>query len=215
MVRTVLSKKGFTFIELVLVMVILGVVGLAVYGTFANGLNIWKRITQQSQPEDINVFFEKITFDLRNSFNLTGIRFRGGNTRVTFPTRTKFIDDEQLKESIGQVTYAFNGRTKTIDQNAASYSDVFYKRAGQKRILAEDIHSLRFEYYIFDPNRKKYEWAQSWQDEDQPFGVEAEENLPLIVKVELAVEDDGREIKYVRTVQIPSACCWPMETEVD
>src|SRR3989338_5906713 len=138
MVRTVLSKKGFTFIELVLVMVILGVVGLAVYGTFANGLNIWKRITQQSQPEDINVFFEKITFDLRNSFKLAGIRFRGDKSRVTFPTRTKFINDEQVKESIGQVTYAFNGRTKTIDQNAASYSDVFYKRAGQKRILAED-----------------------------------------------------------------------------
>lgn len=213
--RTALPKKGFTLIELVLVMVILGVVGLAVYGTFVNGLNIWKRITQQNQPEDINVFFEKITFDLRNSFKLTGIRFRGGKTRVTFPTRTKFIDDEQLKESIGQVTYAFNGRTKTIDQSAATYSDVFYKRAGQKRVLARDVRSLRFEYFTFDPDRKEYAWVPSWQEDDLTFGVEAEENLPLIVKVELSVEDSGREFEYVRTVPIPSACCWPMETEVD
>ena len=213
--KTVLSKKGFTLVELVLVMVILGVVGLAVYGTFANGLNIWKRITQQNQPEDINVFFEKITFDLRNSFKLTGIRFRGGKTRIAFPTRTKYIDDEQLKESIGQVTYAFNGRMKTIDQSEASYSDVFYKREGKKRILANDIRSLRFEYYKFDPDKKEYAWVSSWQEEDQSFGLETAEQLPLIVKVELAVENGGREVEYVRTIPVPSACCWPMDGEVD
>ena len=196
-------------------MVILVVVGLAVYGTFASGLNIWKRITQQSQPEDINVFFEKITFDLRNSFKLSGIRFRGDKSKVSFPTRTKYMDDGLLGESIGQVTYTFNGRTKTVEQNAASYSDVFYKRPGQKRELAKDIRSLRFEYFTYDPDRKEFAWVSNWQDDDLPFGVETEENLPLIVKVELSVKDGGREREYVRTVPIPSACCWPMDTEVE
>jgi prepilin-type N-terminal cleavage/methylation domain-containing protein len=213
--KMVSSKKGFTLIELVLVMVILGIVGLAIYGTFANGLNIWKRITQQTQTEDINLFFEKITFDLRNSFKLAGVKFRGGRTEIRFPHRTKYVDDEKIKDSIGQVTYSFNSRKKTIDKSEASYSDIFYNREGTRRVLAEKIQSLRFAFFIFDPRDKQYAWVTSWQEKDQPLGIVIEENLPLIVRVELSVEDDGREIKYVRTIPLPSACCWPMESGID
>src|SRR3989338_2281677 len=150
--KMVPSKRGFTLIELVLVMVILGVVGAAIYGTFANGINIWKRVTQQTQTEDINLFFEKLSFDLRNSFVYTGIKFRGGRSKVIFPTRMKVSDGTEIKDTIGQVTYSFNRRKRTLNQNVADYSDVYYKKPGKERVLAEEVNSLQFDYFVFEPN---------------------------------------------------------------
>jgi prepilin-type N-terminal cleavage/methylation domain-containing protein len=213
--QKVLYKKGFTLIEMVLVMVILVVVGLAIYGTFANGLSIWKRITQHTQSEDVNLFFEKLSFDLRNSFKLTGIKFRGGRSEVSFPTRFKTSDGMEVKDSIGQVTYSFNRRKRTLNKREADYSDVYHKKSGKERVLAEDINSLQFEYFIYDLNEKKYSWVKSWQEKDTSFGVMIEENLPLIVRVELSVGGDPTEKKYVRTIPIPSACCWQMDEDVE
>jgi len=198
-----------------LVTVILSVVGLAVYGTFANGIIIWKRITEQTQSEDINLFFEKISFDLRNSFKLTGIKFRGGKTKVIFPTRIKYSDGKEIKDSIGQVTYSFNRKKRTLNKSTADYSDVYQKRPGQERILAEDINLLRLEYYIYDPNSKEFSWVTNWQEKDTTLGLVVEENLPLIVRIEVAVPGIKGEQKYVRTVSIPSACCWPFDKDIE
>ena len=82
-VRKVLHKNGFTLMELMLVATILVVIGAAVYGTFASGINIWERVSARSVTEDINLFFKHIAHDVRNSFNITSIKFRGGIKSVT------------------------------------------------------------------------------------------------------------------------------------
>ena len=207
--RKALHSRGFTFVELMLVTAILGVTGLALYGTFTSGINIWKRITQRSELEDINLFFEKISFDLRNSMKLTGMRFRGGRTQLSFPTRMKFNDGEQVKDMLGEVTYSLDKRKQEIHKTEADYSAVYLKRAGKKRVLAQGIHSLQFHYYAYDQDNKQYVWLASWQED---FGIETEDNLPLLVRIELSAAQEGQEAqKYVRTVVLPSACCWPFE----
>ena len=102
--KKVPSKRGFTLIELVLVTAILAVIGMAVYGTFSNGLNIWEKVTEDSVEEDIYLFFEKISVDLRNSFKLTGLRFKGGKTKVSFPSMIKYRSKEKdINETRGKL----------------------------------------------------------------------------------------------------------------
>jgi len=204
-------KHGFTLIELVLVTAILGVIGAAVYGTFANGISIWKKVTEDSATENVNLFFEKISFDLRNSFKLTGMRFKGERDKVSFPSKIKFIGDDGIENTIGQITYYIDKRKRALIRKKASYSEVYRKKSGSTRILSENISSLQFKYYVYDERYKKYEWVTHWQEQDDTFGIQVEEQLPLIVKVEIGIPSEKGEQTFVKTVQLPTGCCWPFE----
>ena len=66
---------------------------------------------------------------------------------------------------------------------------------------------------MYDPEDKKYSWVSSWQEKDGLFEEEAEDNLPLIVKVEVGIPKGKIDQKFVKRIQIPSACCWPLLEE--
>jgi len=202
-------KRGFTLIELMLVTVILGVIGTAVYGTFANGISIWKTVTEDSVTEDINLFFEKVSFDLRNSFKLSGIRFKGEKTKVSFPSKIRYNGDDGIENTIGQITYYIDRRKRALIRKEANYSEVYRKKSGSKRILFENISSLQFKYYVYDEQYKTYAWVTNWQERDETFGIQVEERLPLIVKIEVGIPSEKGEQTYVKTVQLPTGCCWP------
>lgn len=211
--KKVSSYSGFTLIELVVVTAILAVVGMALYGTFANGINIWKKVTQESVTEDVNLFFEKISHELRNSFKMTGMEFRGGKSRVSFPTKIKHKSEAGVELLVKQVTYAFDKRKKTLKRTLVDYSEHYRKRPGREQILAQDISSLRLQYFVYEPEEKKYSWVTHWQEKENPFGKEVEESLPLIVRIEVGIPKGRFEQKFVKTVSIPSACCWPFVDE--
>lgn len=213
--KKVPSKGGFTLIELVLVTAILAVIGMAVYGTFLNGINIWKKVTEDSVAEDINLFFEKISFDLRNSFKLTGMRFKGEETRVSFPSTIKYSGRDGIENTIGEITYTIDRRKKTLIRREASYSEVYHKKPGPKRILSENVSSLQFKYYVYEEKYKRYSWVTHWQEKDETLGMQAEERLPLIVKIEIGIPipNEKGEQTFVRTVRLPAGCCWPYSIE--
>ncbi len=196
-----------------LVTAILAVVGMAIYGSFVSGINVWQRVTQPSETEDIGLFFKNISYDLRNSFLIDNMRFRGGAKQISFPTRIKQHVKGGVEDSIGQVTYSFDRRKKQLHKSQADYSEVYRKKPGRKRLLIEGISSLQFHYFVYDAEREKYSWVTNWQERDEPFGAEAEYNLPLIVKIEVGIPKEGMEKKFVKTVTVPSACCWPLMDE--
>jgi len=206
-------KRGFTLIELVLVTAILAVIGMAVYGTFSNGLNIWVKVTEESVNEDIYLFFEKISVDLRNSFKLTGLRFKGGKTKVSFPSKIKYKGEDGLENTIGEITYYIDRKKKTLMRREANYSEVYRKKPGFVRILSENISSLQFKYYVYEEKYKKYAWVTDWQLSDEFFGEVIEETLPLVVKIEIGIPGEKGEQKFVKTVQLPMGCCWPFEDD--
>lgn len=211
--KKISRKVGFTLVELLLVAAILAVVGMVVYGTFVRGIDIWQRISQPTGTEDVALFFKNISYDLRNSFQITGIKFRGTKRQISFPTRVRRYHDGSVEDSVGKVTYSFDRKNKALYKSQASYSEIYHNKSGRKRLLAENINFLEFEYFTYDEQKKKYSWVTSWQERDEPFGIEAEENLPLIVKVELGILRDGAEQKFAKTIYIPSACCWPFIDE--
>jgi len=204
-------KYGFTLVELILVSTILVIVGMAVYGTFASGLNIWKRITVPAIAEDVGIFFDKISFDLRNSFKMDGLKFRGGMRSLSIPTLVKYTDKEYgAYNTVGQITYSFDRKKKLLKKKEANYSEIFRKKSARESILAEGISSLEFSYYVYDSQQKMYKWVSSWQERDPSFGAEIEDNLPLIVRIEVGFQELRGERSLVKTVMVPSACCWPV-----
>jgi hypothetical protein len=60
------------------------VVAFAIYASFNNGIKIWERVNKEIPGEDLNIFFDKFSVDLKNSFKFSGIKFSGKKNEVAF-----------------------------------------------------------------------------------------------------------------------------------
>jgi hypothetical protein len=125
----------------------------------------------------------------------------------------KYKSKDGIVNSIGQITYYLDKRKKTLNRREADYSDVFRKKPGSTQVLSENISSLKFKYYVYDEQRKKYSWVTSWQESDETFGIQIEEHVPLVVSIEIGIPKGGGEQAFVKTVPLPAGCCWPLEDD--
>lgn len=198
---------GFTFIELLLVTSLLSVIGLSIYATFTNGINFWLRINEKQATEDVVIFFDRISLDLRNSFRYTGIDFRGTDDRVSFPVIGEFQGRHGKTKGIGRVEYFFDAGVDSIKTRESNYSEVYKDKASPERELVTDIESLSFRYYYYDPDQKEYLWETSWQEkeDDERFGIVQEKKLPLAVKIMVEFKDGRLMRKFQRTVFVPAS----------
>ena len=61
-------NEGFTFVEMIVAIVITASLGIAVYTTFAQGVRLWTRTAKDRGEWKVDLWVEKMTEDLRNSF---------------------------------------------------------------------------------------------------------------------------------------------------
>lgn len=201
------KNPAFSLVELLLVMAILSGVAIAIYTTVANGINIWQRIVVEITEEDAGIFLERVSGDLRNTFLFQGIKFRGTRDSVSFPGLIRLTTKEGAATGIGEVRYAFDRRDKMISRGYKTYSQLYRKRGDQTRTIADKIESLEFEYYSYEPERKKYSWESGWQERDETFGLQEEPALPLAVRIRVGIKQPEGEKVFTKTVWIPSGCC--------
>lgn len=205
-IKGIISLKGFTFVELLLVTAMLAVIGLAIYSTFSSGINFWLRISQEKNDEDVIVFFEKISYDLRSSFRYTGIDFKGSSDKISFPIIAEFETKSGKREGVGKVDYIFDRIGESIKVKQSNYSEVYLGRPHYERELVGNIRSLNFKYYYYDAEEEKYFWTSSWQMGDGvAFGIVTEKKIPLAVRVEVVLKDENKSRIFQRTVFIPAA----------
>ena len=187
-------KRGFTLIEMLIVTAILSVVALAIYATLNNGIKIWQKVNRQLTEEDLNIFFDKFTLDLRNTFKFTGINFSGTIDKLEFPTLVNSL--RLQKRTVGRLIYAYEPETRILNRDQADFAGVYSGESNAIQQSLRNVRALKFQYYLYDEQEKEY----LWQDE---YGHK--EGLPLAVRVELEF-DDGAEIKkFTKTVGIPTS----------
>ncbi len=120
------ERAGFTLIEILFVMAILSIVSLAVYSSFDSGIKIWQRLNKDAPAEDLNIFLEKISDDLRNSFKFTGIEFVGRDKSISFATLVLTeLGQRDRGLIVGEVGYGFDEERETLNRWYADYSRVY------------------------------------------------------------------------------------------
>lgn len=185
------NNRGLTLIELILVTAILSVVSLAIYSTFNNGLRIWQRINKQLPEEDLNIFFDRFGYDLRNLLQFNGINFSGTEDRLAFAT---IVNSRRLqKRTVGEIIYFYDSQAEILKREERDFPQVFSGDEGPIAQSLTGVQSLRFKYYIYDTNKKEY----LWQDQGP------EEGIPLAVRMELEFKDGTQTHKFTKTVNIP------------
>ncbi len=210
------QKQGFTLVEILLVTVILSIMGLSIYNAFNSGIKIWRRIVGNVKQEDVSIFFEKISHDLRNSFQYADIKLEGTEERISFPSMIVSKEQGVLKSELGYVTYFWNTIDNSINRQQIHYSQLYqnarlsYGQANPlARRLVSNLETMTFRYYYYDAETDRYYWKSVWEEE--------EENLPLAVRIKVEFYEDKNKNEYknsfVKTVYIPGCQILPISQE--
>lgn len=196
------KKNSYTLIEMLLVVSILSMMGLALFHALSSGLNIWERSRRFVIEEDIAIFFDKIGQDLRNSFFYSKMPFAGKSTLLRFPTRLKFprAQDEELQEGLGEVEYYFDSTRKSLLRRQLSYGQALYRDgtgqalrgdAGKERIMLRSVESVHFVYYFLEGN-------------EVVSKKEIEDAMPRAVAIAVEFQDGQRKRSLHKLINLPT-----------
>ena len=186
-----IDYKGFTLTEMLLVSAMLAVISLAVYATFDNGVKIWKKANAGIPEEDLCIFFERFTSDLRNGFVFEDIGFSGSETAVEFASLVKNTGSSAL--TIGRVAYFYEPASGLLIRRESDFSDIYEGKEGVSVPQLKNVKNLRFSYYFCNPQMKDYSWHDECRDWERC----------LSVRIDLELESGKGRIKFTRTVALP------------
>lgn len=179
-----LTKKGFTFIEVLLAVSLFSLIGVALYSTFASALKIWEKSQRVVIEEDVTIFFDKLTQDLRNTFYYSQIRFLGKEQSLSFVTtlltdadRRSSRSSEEVVDQIGRVEYYFDLTNKNVYRRQANYAQSLKEEFQPARQMLFNVTDIQFRYYFIG-------------ESDLLVHNFVEEVIPMSVEVKVVFEDE-------------------------
>lgn len=183
--------KGFTLLEVFLVSAMVAIISLAIYTTFANGIKIWQKAHSEMLEEDVCIFFERFTSDLRNSFKFKDMSLLGKEDMIEVPTLVR--DASTGRKTIGKVVYSYDPGSWSVIREARDFSQIYSGGRGVVTEQLRNVKSLKFSYYFYNALEEEYVWHDEYLKE-QPS---------LVVRLELEFYYKGRDIRFIKTVVIP------------
>ncbi len=205
-------SSGFTLLELLIALTIMGLIVVVVFGAFRIGVRAWEKgekdvETHQRQRVVLNlikrqlasIFVHKVGNGSRRPFFLKGDKksmeflsntsiMPGNQSGLVYARYVVKPEDEGEKEQLGfyEKNFALQDKEKMEDLNE---EDFF--------MLISDVHSIGFEYLKGQDGEEILEWEETWDpDKDKGF--------PRAVKVTLKVDADTAPIKMIVRIESES-----------
>ena len=190
-------QKGFSLIEMIVVLVITASLGIAIYTTFSQGVRLWSRTAKDRGEWKVSFFMETMTEGLRNAFKDPRWMFRGDKTILDLAT-ISFSEKSNGAGGDGRPVYfhyVFDSENKTINVQKNHFEDVFSPEPVKKDSMAalEKVRAFELEYYSYDERARKYRWSSKWDR-----GC-----FPEAVKITIEQEQDGYH-KLSRMINMPT-----------
>ena len=138
--------------------------------------------------------FEIIEKDLVNTFPFYAVAFEGDARDVVFPGIVETVEDGELRESLGRISYSFD-REKGLLLRAAWAFPGERSREHRPDTIVEDLEEIVWGYADIDDG---VAWMPTWSDVT---------NHPDVVRVELVFRAPrGRDRqRFSRMVVLPRA----------
>lgn len=178
------SKRGLTFVELLVALSLVGMVAAAALAVFSGGFRIWERAEQLGvRDRQVHLVMEQLRRELSSMRTFGPIPLEGEYDELSFagivkvPYRNDDGDEFDLPE-VGRIAYVFDSGRRLLGRSAHSYRTT--RRYGPRdrlKPMLDETQRVRFSYYMKDAEGQG-SWTSGW---DSP-------SLPLAVKVEV----DGR-----------------------
>jgi len=179
------NDPGFTLVEMLVVTAIVAVVAMALFANISNGVKLWKKVNQELVHQDLNIFLDKFSTDIKNSLRFKGLGFSGDKSHFRIPT---IVNSSRLGvRSIGVAAYIYSESGHVLVRQQEDIPRVYSGEEAPAADAITNIRSLEFQYYYFDKVKKQYVWKEEASGEDLPLAIQMEFELEDSYKVSLAV----------------------------
>jgi len=178
--RETKDTRGFTFVEVLIVIVIFSIIMLAVYGIFKGGLNVCKRIQNISLAEErIVLALERLGRDLGQIYkcNEEDLKFEGASSEI------KFVAFGKVPLGLNQYHYAFDKQKEKLILKYQPVEDALEGKISRIKRELVSLNDLQFTYLSFDRESGEPVESDTWEEEDLPWGVRIDARMVSIVEV--------------------------------
>lgn len=187
--------RGFTFVEMIVAIVITAALGSAVYSTFAQGVRLWTRAAKDRGEWKVDLWVEKMTGDLRNSFWDPKYPLKGTRTEFFFATLTYDTKAALREGSPVYVHYFFDPKGGGVVSQKNTFENFLMSRSMPKTSTSvlEKVVAFELEYYGYDPKAKIHRWESQWN----------KDCFPKAVKITIEPEQMNHR-KWIRMISMPT-----------
>lgn len=189
--------KGFTLVELIIVVVITVTLSAAIYTSFAQGVRLWTRAAKDRGEWKVDLWVEKLTGDLRNAIRDPQWSFKGTSQELSFAA---LIPGEHDSMAPSYFRYTFDPRAGQLLLGRYAFEEFLMPDLDPKRserVLGR-IVALDFEYYGYDAKARGYRWGSQWN----------KDCFPKTVKITIEPEQMNHR-KWVRLIPLPTEIACP------
>ncbi|MFC1631113.1 type II secretion system protein GspJ [Candidatus Omnitrophota bacterium] len=195
------TKKGFTFIELLVSSAVVVLVGVAVYSTLSNGLAVWRRGNRdQTYYQRLRLETEKMAGELRSVFQFATMLFEGAEDSLQFaalviqPAGSE-EDEAQSYYQLGRIKYFFDQEENVLRRQALTYPEVYLEEDQQSpgEILIENLQEFSLSYCYLDNASGTYMWKADWKKEEQ-------DSIPKAVKIKMVLQTGQTREEFEKAV---------------
>lgn len=196
-----MNQKGFTLLELLVAISLLGMAAIIVLSLFSKGIDVWEEAKFKS-PLEYNavLFLEEMEKEIKNCADFSEIGFLGESADFAFPSYIKKYDQELAvtQEKIGCVKYRFDEEKKSVYKYRAVYPDCLVESLFISIKMLDSVETFRLEYGSLN-EENKISWAGTWQKEQgKPKAVK------IILRINLG-EKTGKTYDFEKVVYCPAA----------
>lgn len=187
--------RGFTFVEIIVVTVIAATLGAALYATFSQGVRLWGRVVKDRGEWKADVWLEKMTGELRNTFHDPQWRFKGTKTELFFSSLDRMNTEKAQGTSPVYVRYTYDPKKKSLISQVFPFEGFMRKKIKTPTHLSvlDKVRSFDLRYYAYDAKVRTHRWETQW----------TKDCFPEAVKVTIELEP-VKHRKWIRTISIPT-----------
>ena len=184
------APKGFTLVELLIVVSIFSVVSLAIYSTFSSGASILRRIKNVDfRQQKLLLKTERFSRELREQPNYKKQLFQGSRYKINFAASLNYFPS--------RVTYYFDPSLfclmrceDKLDTIITAEGKIDPELKAKATVFLPKVKEVNFSYFYFDLGKKDYLWVEDWKADF----------LPLAVRMTVSTESQN----YVSTIFLPT-----------
>jgi prepilin-type N-terminal cleavage/methylation domain-containing protein len=149
-------SNAFTLIEILLVTSLIGIVSIAVFRSFNNGIKLWAKAQRINREAEAAIFLDKMAEDLRSAVTISSIAFKGTGHSFSFPAVVLTPADvksyravEEVIDQIGAVQYRYDPEAHKIFRRQVNYSQAVKGIWPSLEIaMVSGIEELDFDYVV-------------------------------------------------------------------
>lgn len=189
------ARRGFSLLELMVVIAIVGLVAGVVLAAFSGGIRVWESANALTRVEQEAYFgSENVRRDLANTFAFHDLGIAGEQSFVSFPGLVPAVDDDGNESfRVGTIKYLHDNYEKQLYRLAWPYPE--QEDNAFREVLASGVEAVFFQY--LKPGADVEDgWTGSWQTPT---------NFPAAVAVEMSFGYGGQALVVRREIPLMEA----------